>query len=137
MMVSSHFDLAIIDVGLPEISGVELATFAANENIPVLLISGHPEINNKLERFDYPYLAKPFGLDKLAAEAVRVIAATGENIRRVKASAEKMRANKEALSAAVAESQRLLQEIKTQHAARKLVSHPMQVPSAGWIDDLN
>ena len=37
------FDLAIIDVLMPELSGYELAKRAANKNIPALLCTGHPE----------------------------------------------------------------------------------------------
>ena len=37
------FDLAIIDVLMPEISGFILAERAANKNIPSLLYSGHPD----------------------------------------------------------------------------------------------
>lgn len=127
MMMSSHFDLAVIDVDLPEISGLELAAFAANENIPVLLVSGHPGTNDRLERLRYPFLAKPFKLHELTAEAARIIAESHENIARVKASAAKMLASTEALSVAVAESRRLLQEIKAQQVARGQVPAPM-----GW-----
>jgi DNA-binding NtrC family response regulator len=81
---------------LPLISGFELAGFAANENIPVLLVSGHPGMNDKLRLFGYPYLEKPVGLDALRAEAVRVIGESHENIRRVKDSTARMWANTEA-----------------------------------------
>jgi hypothetical protein len=37
MSVRSLFGLAVIDVGLPEISGIDLTVLAANENTPVLL----------------------------------------------------------------------------------------------------
>jgi CheY-like chemotaxis protein len=128
MIVGSHFDLALIDVGLPQISGLELAGLAANENIPVLLISGHPGVNDELQRFGYPYLAKPFGLDDLQREALRVIAESRENVCRVKASAERMLANTKALSAAVTESTRLLREIKAQHVALGLLPDVVQSP---------
>ncbi len=44
------------------------AAFAANENIPVLLVSGYPGTSDQLERLRYPLLAKPFKLDELTAE---------------------------------------------------------------------
>lgn len=125
MMLSSYFDLAIIDADLPEISGLELAAFAANENIPVLLVSGHPGTSDQLERLRYPFLAKPLTLHKLTAEAVRVIAESQENIRRVRAQAAKMLANTEALSAEVAESRRLLREVKAQRVAREQAPDPI------------
>jgi DNA-binding response OmpR family regulator len=101
-----HFDLALIDGALPTVSAFQLAGIAANENTPVLILSGHPEYTEKFHSFDYPYLAKPFSLDQLLFESRRVIAEASENIRRVKASAARMQANVEALKASIAESQR-------------------------------
>jgi DNA-binding response OmpR family regulator len=99
-----HYDLVLIDGMLPEISGLALAEIAANENTPVLLLSGHPDLNQTLQTFGYPYLPKPFSLTQLLAESKRVTAEASENIRCVKAAAARMKANTEALKAAVAES---------------------------------
>jgi DNA-binding NtrC family response regulator len=129
MIAGSRFDLAIIDVGLPQISGLELAVYAANENIPVLLISGHPGVTEKLARFGYPYLEKPFALDALHTEALRVISESRENIQRVKSSAEKMQAGAEALSAALKETRRLLAEIKAQQEVPGMAADPAPRPS--------
>jgi DNA-binding response OmpR family regulator len=107
-----HFDLVLIDGALPKVSGFRLAEIAANENTPVLLLSGHPDYNEKFHSFGYPYLAKPFSPDQLLSESKRVIAETSENIRRVKASAARMQANAEALGATLIESQRLLGTIR-------------------------
>ena len=107
MLVGDRFDLALIDGTLAEASGAALAEIAANENTAVLLLSGHPDTSAKLQRFGYPYLEKPFPLDRLWSEATQVIAETRENIGRVKAAAVKMQANAEALRAAGAESRRL------------------------------
>jgi DNA-binding response OmpR family regulator len=135
MIAGWHFDLAVIDAGLPHISGLELAGFAANENIPVLLVSGHPGVSDKLRRFSYPYLEKPFGLDALCAEAARVIDESRENIRRVKASAARMLATTEALSNAMMESRRLLREIKAQQIERQLLHQTVASPLVRRIDD--
>jgi CheY-like chemotaxis protein len=48
-METAGFDLAIIDVNMPEISGYELARRAANRNIPALLSSCHPHAGAKLK----------------------------------------------------------------------------------------
>jgi DNA-binding NtrC family response regulator len=124
MIAGPRFDLAIIDVGLPQISRLQLAVCAANENIPMLLISGHPGVPEKLARFGYPYLEKPFALDALHAEAIRVISESRENIQQVKSSAEKMQAGAEALSAALKEARRLLAEIKAQQEMRGMAADP-------------
>jgi CheY-like chemotaxis protein len=54
---TAGFDLAIIDVNMPEISGYELARRAANRNIPTLLSSGHPDSDIRLKEYECPYLA--------------------------------------------------------------------------------
>ena len=50
-LLTHSFDLAIIEAILPGGSGISLAAVAANENIPVLLMSGHPDANLKLQAF--------------------------------------------------------------------------------------
>ena len=102
MLVRSSFDLALIHGAMAEVSGAELAEIAASENTAVLLLSGHPDTNEKLQRFGYPCLEKPFGMDRLLSESRQVIAQSRENIRRTKAAA-KMHANTEAQKAAIAE----------------------------------
>jgi two-component system, OmpR family, alkaline phosphatase synthesis response regulator PhoP len=109
-----RFDLALIDVTLPGISGFELATLAADEDTPVLLITGNPESNFKLHQFGFPHLAKPFSLERLRLEAARVMAEHGSNVTRVKASVARMEANRAALVVALAESDRLLDTIRRQ-----------------------
>lgn len=113
MLARHHYELAIIDVTLPGMSGLDLAAIAANGNTSVLLTSGCLEANFKLNQFDYPYLAKPFTLDALRVAASQVMDEHIENLARVKASAARMLANTEALKAAMAESDRLLDAMRT------------------------
>jgi response regulator of citrate/malate metabolism len=42
MLAHSRFDLVLIDMFLPNRFGIDLLAVAANENVPVLLISGDP-----------------------------------------------------------------------------------------------
>jgi hypothetical protein len=94
------------------VSGIALAEFAADEDTAALMMSGHPKINETLDRFDFPHLEKPFELASLAAEATSIMRDTRKNIRRVKASAVQMRASSEALNAAMEKAWRLLDAIK-------------------------
>jgi DNA-binding response OmpR family regulator len=107
---TAGFELAIIDVNLPEISGYELARRAANRNIPTLLSSGHPDADAKLREYEFPYLAKPYRVAKLLAATA--ITQGGENIRRIKASFVRLEAATEGLKADMAESERLVNESK-------------------------
>jgi DNA-binding response OmpR family regulator len=93
---TAGFDLAIIDVNLPEISGYKLAQRAANRNIPTLLSSGHPDDDAKLREYQFPYLAKPYRVAELVPEAAQAITQAGENIRRIKASFARLEATTEA-----------------------------------------
>jgi CheY-like chemotaxis protein len=83
---TAAFDLAIIDVNMPEISGYELARHAADRNIPTLLSSGHPDTDIKLKELECPYLTKPYRVTDLIGEAAEAITHAHENIRRIKAS---------------------------------------------------
>jgi DNA-binding NtrC family response regulator len=107
-----RFDLAVIDVSLPDMSGLELAELAANENTAVLLTSGHPDSCEKLGRFKFPHLEKPFSLDTLIGEAATIIRDARENVRRVRTASSEMRAHTEALEDALDEARRLVVEMK-------------------------
>jgi CheY-like chemotaxis protein len=110
---TAGFDLAIIDVNMPEISGYELARHAANRDIPTLLSSGHPNAD-----LECPYLAKPYRVTDLIGKATEAITHAGENIRRIKASLAKLEATTEGLKADLVESNRLMNESKTILAGR-------------------
>jgi len=106
------FDIAIIDVLIPEPSGYELAKRAATKNVPALLCSGHPDALAKLQRWGCPHLAKPFDVTALVHEAATIITHAAENICRINASLGQLRKTATGLRAAMDESHRLMQESK-------------------------
>ena len=108
MILSGQFDLAVIDVMLPDCSGLDLAALAANENLPVLVTAERPEIWLKLERTALPFLPKPFDRSELVSKAQEILGATAQNLRRVKHSVARLRATGDSLAAAMAESSQLL-----------------------------
>jgi CheY-like chemotaxis protein len=120
---TAGFDLAIIDVNMPEISGYELARRAANRNIPTLLTSGHPDADIKLKEYECPYLAKPYRVADLICGAAEAITHASENIRRIKISLAKLEATTEGLKADLVESNRLMNESKA-----ILAGHPRHPP---------
>lgn len=109
---TAGFDLAIIEVNLPEISGYELAGRAANRNIPTLLCSGSPDVHARLRECGFPYLAKPYRVSELLSEGAIAITRAGENIRRIKASLVRLEETAEGLKADMAESKRLMNKSK-------------------------
>jgi DNA-binding NtrC family response regulator len=114
---SGGFDLALIDGTLPGLSGMHLAQIAAHENTPALLMSGHPAVNDDLERFGFPYLVKPFTLSQLLEEVRQTIANADENIRRVKQSATQMQASMEQLKQTPADTKTVLDRINPANRA--------------------
>lgn len=110
MISCERFDLALIDVRLPDCSGVALAVIAANENVPVLMMSGHPTASDRFGGFGCPFLPKPFDLDWLFEEVATAILHGAENVRRVRAAANITKVNLQTLTAVIEPSRRLLRE---------------------------
>ena len=54
-----RFDVALLDVMIPGLSGFALAEMAVTADLPVLLLSGHPLVNDTLSSFGWPYMPKP------------------------------------------------------------------------------
>lgn len=98
---SQRLDAAIIDVDLPDVSGIELANRAANLNVPILLTAGHPDAVSLCADFSYPYLAKPFLPSILAEEAIHIIRKAAENIAQVRDLSAKLTATAASLAEAI------------------------------------
>ena len=117
-IVHQRWDLAIIQVTASRQRGFNLASRAANRDMAVLLMSGHPEIIAKLEDYGWPHITKPFSLDDLRAQALRTIAETGTNVRRVKAAAARMAGSIESSSQEMSLSQHATAEINNEPSTR-------------------
>jgi DNA-binding response OmpR family regulator len=115
-------DLAVIDGALPDISSFELAERAADLNVPVLLISGHPNGHEICRTNGYPWLAKPFSLAALATAAMHITHAAGENIARIHQAYARLEANLDRREHLMADANRLVGEsrdLKAQSAAAR------------------
>jgi len=69
---SDHFDLVVLDIMLPEISGIEvLKKIRKNGNTtPVLLLTARDSVDDRVNGLDSgadDYLTKPFDLEELSA----------------------------------------------------------------------
>jgi len=73
-----EYDLIILDLGLPDISGYEVLKQLrmSRVNTPVLILSGNPDIEAKVKTLGYgadDYLTKPFNKDELIARITAIV----------------------------------------------------------------
>jgi CheY-like chemotaxis protein len=99
---SCHYDLILIDVMVPRLSAFRLAEMAARRGTAVLLLSGHPVANEKLDLFGWPHVRKPFSMSRLCAESSHAISHAADNIGQVLEAADRMHASAAALPVMVA-----------------------------------
>ncbi|HEY2227997.1 MAG TPA: response regulator transcription factor [Xanthobacteraceae bacterium] len=65
-------DLIILDLGLPDIAGLELLRMirVRNESVPIVVLSSRGDEAGKVQALDFgadDYVTKPFGMDELVA----------------------------------------------------------------------
>jgi two-component system KDP operon response regulator KdpE len=71
-LLSQNPDLVILDLGLPDIQGLELLRMirARNERVPIVVLSSRGDEAGKVQALDLgadDYVTKPFGMDELLA----------------------------------------------------------------------
>jgi DNA-binding response OmpR family regulator len=67
---NKHFDLVILDIGLPDISGLEVCDEIRkiNSKVPILMLTAMGSLNDKLSGFEVgtnDYMVKPFDFMEL------------------------------------------------------------------------
>lgn len=80
-LIAQEFDLLILDIGLPKMSGHEVLSRlrARNSRLPVLILTAADSIEQRVKGLDLgadDYMAKPFSLSELEAR-VRALARRG------------------------------------------------------------
>src|SRR5207248_8355135 len=71
-LLARNPDLIILDLGLPDIQGLELLRMirARNEGVPIVVLSSRGDEVGKVQALDLgadDYITKPFGMDELLA----------------------------------------------------------------------
>ena len=78
MLSASHKpDIIILDLGLPDIDGVEVIEHIRTwSDVPIIIVSARSEERDKITALDKgadDYLTKPFNMDELIARIVSLI----------------------------------------------------------------
>jgi len=78
-----HFDLVILDIGLPKLSGLDVLKTIRGKDIktPVLVLTAHDSLEERVKGLDLgadDYLCKPFDLGELCAR-IRALIRRGSN----------------------------------------------------------
>lgn len=71
-LTNEHFDLVLLDLGLPGKDGIEVLRRlrARKKNMPVIIITARDDVEDRIKGLDAgadDYVVKPFDLDELAA----------------------------------------------------------------------
>jgi two-component system KDP operon response regulator KdpE len=81
---NNHYDVAIVDIGLPDMTGLDLlAELVQLQLFPVIVLSGksEPELKSEALRLGAAeYLLKPVSMDRLETEIRKTIFERGLNI---------------------------------------------------------
>lgn len=79
-MDSGHFDLILLDLMLPEISGYDLLEYIRPTGTPIIIISAMGQVQDRIRGLRMgadDYLVKPFQVGELVARVESVLRRTG------------------------------------------------------------
>jgi DNA-binding response OmpR family regulator len=88
--------LALVELALPDMSGFEVARCAAHNDVPAIVMSGHPEKMLLCEEHGFPHLSKPFSIFQLTSLATQVVREAEQNIAQLQRSYARLKATMEA-----------------------------------------
>lgn len=83
MLEQSQYDLVLLDLMLPEISGYELLDYIRPTGIPVIVISAMGQVGDRIRGLKMgadDYLAKPFQIGELVARVETVLRRTNHGL---------------------------------------------------------
>ena len=76
-------DFAVVDVLIPGVAGVDVAKAAIERKIPVLFMTGDPDMARELLASQVPCIIKPFRLDYLIEQVRTHLKAGDDNLTRI------------------------------------------------------
>jgi DNA-binding response OmpR family regulator len=129
-------DAAIIDAALPEVHGLALTRVVVSLEIPVLITSGDPALQQGMVEVGCPFLVKPFGISQLVTETRQLLDTASQRMADLVASLDRMFSAKPELGFVIEQSRRLLEESRRLRAERLTPRNPVSSSRAAIFDSL-
>jgi len=111
-------DAAIIDAALPEVHGLALTRAVVGLEIPVLITSGDPALQDRMVEVGCPFLVKPFGIGQLVTETRQLLDAASQRMGQLMTSLDRMLNAQRELGFVIEQSHRLVEESRRFRAER-------------------
>jgi len=76
LVEKNHYDLALLDIMLPDVDGFELIKYIHEYNVPVIYVSAKISVTDKIKGLKLgaeDYIVKPFDIDELLARVETVL----------------------------------------------------------------
>jgi DNA-binding response OmpR family regulator len=129
-------DAAIIDAALPEVHGLALTRAVVGLEIPVLITSGDPALQERMVEVGCPFLVKPFGISQLVAETRQLLDTASERMAELVASLDRMLNTRRELAFVIEQSRRLVEESRRLRAERSKPGSAALSSRAALFDSL-
>jgi DNA-binding NtrC family response regulator len=115
-------DLLILDAVIPGYQGFRLAADAVERDVPIVMMTGEPVMDELLEELGWSHLRKPFRLPQLLAETQRTLLESEENLLMIRASLQRV-------AGTTGDLKRVLEEIReASRRARAAVARAKRLP---------
>ena len=129
-------DAAIIDAALPEVHGLALTRAVVGLEIPVLITSGDPALQERMVEVGCPFLVKPFGISQLVAETRQLFDAASQRMAELAASLDRMLNTRRELAFVIEQSRCLVEESRRLRAERSKPGSAALSSRAALFDSL-
>lgn len=129
-------DAAIIDAALPEVHGLALTRAVVGLEIPVLITSGDPALQERMLEVGCPFLIKPFGIGQLVTETRQLLDTASLRMAELMASLDRMLNARRELAFVIQQSRGLVEESRRLRAERLTSGNSASLSRAALFDSL-
>jgi DNA-binding response OmpR family regulator len=129
-------DAAIIDAALPEVHGLALTRAVVGLEIPVLITSGDPALQERMVEVGCPFLVKPFGIGQLVTETRQLLDTASQRMAQLMASLDRMLTARRELAFVIEQSRRLVEESRRARAERVTLGNTASSARGPLLDSL-